>query len=159
MSPGAILLTGLNDVNIDNPVNGQHLTYNLTAQKWENITPSGATGYVDRGDPSSWDFSKTDFTTDGEWHILNLSSIVPEGTTIVHLSVYAYNAYNESWIFFCKKGIVNREFNREPMHLQHGGNIEYYQSMWVACDSDRKIEYWMTNRDWGKIDVLVRGWM
>lgn len=159
LAPAAIVLNGLSDVNIENPTDGQTLKYNIVGHKWENIIPSGTTGYVDRGDPSSWDYSKTDFTTDGQWHVLNLSSIVPEGATVVHLSVYAYNAYAESWIFFCKKGIVNRTINREAMHVHHGGNIEYYESKWVACDSDRKIEYWMTNRTWGKIDLLVRGWM
>lgn len=43
--------------------------------------------YIDRGDPPSWDYSKTDFTTDGQWHTLNLRSIVPEGASLVHLRV------------------------------------------------------------------------
>lgn len=115
--------------------------------------------YTDRGDPSSWDYSKADFTTDGEWHTLDLSGIVSEGATVVHLSVYAYNAYANSWIFFCKKGIVNRTFNREAFSIRQGGNVEYYESKWVACDEDRKIEYWMTDRDWGRLDMVVRGWI
>ena len=157
MSPGAILLTGLNDVNIDNPMNGQELTYQSDSQKWENVMPCGATGYTDRGDPSSYDFSKTDFTTDGEWHVLDLSVLVPEGTTLVHLLIGANTAYNNSWIRFCKKGSVNR-LNADWMSIRHG-NTENYESKWVACDADRKIEYWMSSRVWIQLDVLVRGWI
>lgn len=43
--------------------------------------------YVDRGDSTNWDFVQTDFIQDGVWHDLDLSSIIPEGTRVVHLLV------------------------------------------------------------------------
>ena len=43
--------------------------------------------YVDRGDPSSWDFQEGDLTTDNTWRDLDLSSIVPSGAVAVHLYV------------------------------------------------------------------------
>jgi len=157
LTPAAIVLPGLNDVNIDNPTDGQHLIYNITTQKWENIVPEGATGYVDRGDPSSWDFAKTDLTADGQYHTLDLSNIVPEGATIVHLLIHALTASNNSLIIFRKKGNVN-EVNREILYVHHG-NSTYLDSKWVTCDADRKIEYWTTNVVWTSLDITVRGWM
>ena len=41
--------------------------------------------YVKRGDPSSPDFTLTDFTTAGSWAALDLSSIVPAGVRLVHV--------------------------------------------------------------------------
>ena len=35
-------------------------------------------GYVKRDDPVNADFAMGDFTKDGTWHDLDLSSIVPE---------------------------------------------------------------------------------
>lgn len=157
MSPGAIVLTGLNDVNINNPTDRQVLTFNESSDKWENIAPGGVGRYTDRGDPTSWDFSKTDFSTDGQWHVLDLSSIVPEGATVVHLKIKAQIAYNNSIIAFCKKGMTNK-LNGATLMIRHGNN-EYYEERWVACDVDRKIEYWTSNRTWVILDVLVRGWI
>jgi hypothetical protein len=157
MSPGAILLTGLNDVNIDNPMGGQNLTYNISNQKWENIMPCGVTGYTDRGDPSSVDFSKTDFSIDGNWHVLDLSEKVPEGATIVHFSIAALTAFNDQTIVFVKNGSVNKK-NGATIRVPHGAK-EYFQSDWVACDSDRKVQYWISDVAWTTLDFLVRGWM
>ena len=157
MAPGAITLSGLNDINIHNPNDGQLLRYNASSYLWENVVFPTGEGYTDRGDPPSYDFSKTDFTTDGEWHVLDLSGIVPEGTTLVHLLIGANTAYNNSWIRFCKKGLVNK-LNCAWVNVRHGNSL-YYKSKWVACDADRKIEYWMSNRTWIQLDVLVRGYI
>jgi hypothetical protein len=157
LAPAAIILNGLNDVNIENPTDGQILKYNIIEHKWENIMPSGATGYTDRGDPSSADFSKTDFTIDGGWHILNLSSIVPEGAATVHFSIAALTAFNDQTIVFVKRGIVNKK-NGATIRVPHGAK-EYFKSDWVACDSDRKVEYWISPVTWITLDFLVRGWM
>lgn len=112
--------------------------------------------YNDRGDPASWDFSKTDFTADGQWHTLDLSDIVPEGATLIHLGVGAVIAYANSYIQFRKNGIVN-DINKKVIVILFG-NKEYYEEAWVACDANRKIEYWMSNRTWVQLDMVVRGW-
>ena len=154
-----VRLNDVVDVAATAPANGQILRYNADTKCWECVTDVAASGqYYDRGDPSSVDFSKADFATDGDWHVLNLSNIIPVGTTLVHLRVYAYTSSVPSWIFFSKNGSVNRT-NRAAIAVRHGANAEYYESVWVACDSDRKIEYMMSNYNWGALDVLVRGWM
>ena len=149
----------LNDIKgviVDSPVEGDVLRYNGNGV-WEAATPTAPApvSYYDRGDPSSWDFSKADFSTDGQWHVLDLSSIVPMGTTLVHLKIKAQIAYNNSIIAFCKNGSINK-LNGTTLMIRHGNN-EYYEEVWVACDTDRKIEYWMSNRTWVILDMLVRG--
>lgn len=118
-----------------------------------NILPKS---YIDRGDAASWDFSKADFIIDGDWHVLDLSGIVPEGTSLIHLSIVAQSAYNDKVIKFCKCGNVNN-FNKELIGIQHG-NKEYYESRFIACDVDGKIEYWISSGYWPVLDVLIRGW-
>lgn len=152
------------DVAATAPNNGEILKYNENDGNpvWEAgpVPTPCPVSYNDRGDPSSVDFSKTAFTTDGQWHTLDLSSIVSEGATLVHLLVYTFNSFANSWIFFCKKGNTNRTVNRAPISIRQGGNIEHYESVFVACDENRQIEYMMTNRVWdGALDVVVRGWI
>lgn len=132
-------------------VNGQA----ITTVKMCGAPPMMPAAYNDRGDLPSYDFSKTDFTKDGEWHVLNLSDKVPEGTTLIHLGVAAVIAYNNSYIQFRKNGNVNN-INKNVIVIRLG-NKEYYEDRWVACDEGRKIEYWMSNRTWVQLDVFVRG--
>ena len=143
------------DVVADAPTEGQIIKRNSNGL-WEATDPPVPGSYVDRGDPASWDYSKADLTTDGQWHTLDLSSIVPEGATLVHLKIKAQIAYNNMIIGFCKKGIVNKQ-NGATLMIRHGNN-EYYEEAWVACDADRKIEYWTSDQTWVMLDILVRGW-
>lgn len=120
----------------------------------------GLTGlsYTDRGDPASWDFSKADLSTDGAWHVLDLSPIVPDGVALIHLAIRAASAYNNQTIVFCKNGLVNK-LNGLTIRVPHGGNQEYYKAGWVACGADRKLDYWTNNITWQALDVLIRGWL
>jgi len=152
-----INLNDIVDVVVDTAVEADILKYNGNGV-WESgpAPAPSPVSYNDRGDPSSWDFSKTDFTADGGYHVLDLSSKVPEGTTLVHLLVHALTAYNNSLIIFRKNGNIN-DVNREIIYVRHGNNT-YLESKWVACDADRKIEYWTTDVVWVSLDVMVRGW-
>lgn len=146
------------DVEINNPVeDGSLLKFDAATQTWRKALSEVSGGYIDRGDPASYDFSKADFSTDGQWHVLDLSNIVPAGTTLVHLSIGAVIAYANSYIQFRKNGIVN-DINKKIIVILFG-NKEYYEDAQVACDADRKIEYWMSDRTWVTLDMLVRGWM
>lgn len=146
------------DVAVDCAMDGYILKYHADTDLWvcEPETPPAPVSYNDRGDAASWDFSKADLSTDGQWHVLNLSDKVPEGTTLIHLKIKAQIAYNNSIIAFCKNGSVNK-LNGTTLMIRHGNN-EYYEEVWVACDENRKIEYWMSNRTWVILDVMIRGY-
>lgn len=115
-----------------------------------------ALNYVDRGDPSSWDFETSDFITDGNWHELDLSNIVPEGTKAVCFLTYIIDDIVASHISFRKKGntnTVNKFVSRTQLAnvLMDGNGI-------VFCDTDRKIEYRTSNTTFSWITLTIRGW-
>jgi len=147
-------LNELEDVCIKSPFEGQMLKYNNTTENWKNVESPSAL-YYDRGDPVSEDFSVGDFTKDGVWYDLDLSSIVPEGATLVHLRVKLC-APSLAGIQFRKKGNVN--VVNVSMAKTQVANVYYYQDTYVICDSNRVIQYIVGPVSWTVIDVTVRGW-
>jgi len=111
--------------------------------------------YVDRGDPSSWDFTVANFTTDGNWHDLDLSSIVPGGTKLVHMRIRLCTP-SLAGINFRKKGNTNA-VNIATMKTQVA-SVYYYEDFFVPCDANRIIQYLANDVSWTAIDVTVRGW-
>ena len=112
--------------------------------------------FVDRGDPASWDFIETDLITDGAWHDLDLSAIVPLGTKAAILDItYSQNAAGD-YILVRKKGNVN-EINVGVTRVQVA-NVVNDACLIVALSSDGKAEYKTINTTFTVINILVRGW-
>jgi hypothetical protein len=111
-------------------------------------------GYVDRGDPSAWDFTEGDLTQDGSWYDLDLSSIVPAGAYAVHVRVILQDTAINQFISFRKNG--NSNAHNATTLLLSVANVNFHADAIIACDSSRVIEY----RDSGvdSVDFLVRGW-
>jgi len=116
-------------------------------------TPSDE--YVDRGDSSEYDFNVEDFTTDLQWHDLDLSSIVPEKAKLVHMRI-RLSTPSLAGINFRKKGNTNA-VNTSTMKTQVA-NVYYYEEFFVPCDVNRMIQYMANNVSWTVLDVTVRGW-
>ena len=62
--------------------------------------------YYDRGDPATVDFGLGDLTTDGTWRDLDLSSIVPDGTTAVAIFIHINDDDANRSICLEKMGIL-----------------------------------------------------
>lgn len=154
-------LNDLTDATILTPADSEVLTYDGDAGQWRNkpvpVPEEVGHKYYDRGDPASEDFSVADFSKDGVWHTLDLSSIVPEGTVAVYLRVRMVSNLANNHISLRKKGNFY-DINRAVVALQVA-NLMYYQDKWVACDSNRKIEYRIPAGYWPTIDVSVRAWL
>ena len=81
---GSASLSGLTDVGLNTPTNGQVLKYNGTTQKWENANESGGGGSatfagltdVDLTNPSDGQLIKYDAQSQ-KWVNINASSIMP----------------------------------------------------------------------------------
>ncbi len=112
--------------------------------------------YVDRGDPASFDFVKTDLTIDGAWHTLDLSSLVPSGAKAVLLLGEVEGAAVDWKINFRKNGISN-EVNHAGMETLRAG-VERHRSSIIALDANRVIEYKADNQTWTTLSLGVRGW-
>jgi len=112
--------------------------------------------YVDRGDPASYDFAKTDLTIDGAWHDLDLSAIVPKTARAVLLVGHVEGNAVDWEIEFKKYGQTN--------DINHGGmetlraNVERCRIMIVAMDNNQKVQYKVDNQNWTTLDLAVRGW-
>ena len=112
--------------------------------------------FVDRGDPVAWDFIVTDLTTDGAWHDLDLSAIVPLGTKAAILNItYSQNAAGD-YILIRKKGNVN-EINVGVTRVQVA-DVVNDTCLIVALSTDGKAEYKTINTTFVVLNILVRGW-
>lgn len=147
-------LDDLENVNIASPVDGEVLTFDGSA--WNNeVVPTAQC--FDRGDMSEHDFSKEDFITDANWHDLDLSNKIPQGTSVVQLHCRASCATEGAAIQFRKKGNTNT-INVSVLKIVDA-NEYIYPDFWVACSSDRKIQYLSSNVTWAELSIEVVKWI
>jgi hypothetical protein len=113
--------------------------------------------YVDRGDPSSHDWTVGNFTTDYTWRDLDCSSIVPAGATAIHFRVSLDDGVVGS-LFQLRE---NGNSNTRNLTLQRIQVANKYidADMWCSCDSNRVVEYRGSNVTFSAIDVTIRGWI
>lgn len=113
--------------------------------------------YVDRGDPAAVDFAVGVLTTDGNYHDLDLSSIVPAGAKAVHIKCVIEDDVAEEFVTFRENGNSN-EYNNLTGYTQVA-NVLNVINGFVSLDSNRIIEYAATSATWTLINILVRGWL
>ena len=125
----------------------------------DEVVATGLVGrveYVDRGDAESADFAIGDFTTDGDFHDLDLSSIIDAGAKLVVLRVYINDDQIESSLVLRKNGNSDdKNTNRITMLV---ANVGMHSTFLVAPDSSGLIEYQATNRTWTTMSFFVLGW-
>ncbi len=112
--------------------------------------------FVDRGDPATWDFTITDFTTDGTWRTLDISAIIPAIAKAVLMELDIETVNREKHIRLRKYGNSNA-INHQDIETFNGG-IHQSGSMIVAVDNNRIIEYNIDSATWTELDVTIRGW-
>ena len=113
--------------------------------------------WVNRGDPSVWDWEIGDLTCDGNWHDLDCSLIVPAAARFIKLHAQIYDDVVGRWIVFRKKGNVNDK----NMSWCRTAVIGYtnYEDLIIPCDVDQIIEYMATDTVITTINILVQGWV
>lgn len=112
--------------------------------------------YVDRGEALGYDFQKGDLTTDATWRELDLSSLVPKGAKAVLLRVDITDDLTTS-VFSMRKCGNTETYNSEKRFTKHANFLRYCAFI-VACDVNRKVDYWATAVEWTTINIIVRGW-
>ena len=111
--------------------------------------------YISRSNPSGNDFEIGNFTTDGNWYDLDLSSLVPAGAVAVHLYV-GLTDDNTAWnLKFRKNGETGQNVAAPQCHI---ANVDQKQECIVALDSGRIIEYRAPAIVITAINIIVRGW-
>lgn len=121
-----------------------------------NVAESFGDKFHDRGDPSSHDFLVGDLTTDGAWHDLDLSAIVPDGATTVSLIIEIQDNVANSSVSFRKNGNSNTII--DPSFREVVANVTIFGQRKVACDSARIIEYSASNLVLTALNVTVASW-
>ena len=131
---------------------------NLLSQAWQRwfIEVAKSHKFVDRGDPSTYDFTQAALTTNGVWNDLDLSSIIPKGTVLVLIRASVSDETVGLLLAFRKNGQANA-INASQIRTQEV-SILNSSDMIVACDNQRIIEYAATNTTWTTIQIIVRGW-
>jgi hypothetical protein len=112
--------------------------------------------YYDRGDPADADFVKTDLTTDGAWHELDLSGIVPEGAKAVSISLYIVDNLAGQIVRFRRAGNVNIfAITGTATQVAY---VPIFTHCICAVDENRKIEYYCSNTSFTGIQITINGW-
>lgn len=132
----------------------------MTVQKWyeEAYEYTKIQGIAfNREDPAAWDWDEGDLTTDGNWHDLDLSAIVPKHAKFALIGFSLQDNLIGQIMRLRRNGNVNtiaaiRTFT-QVANIRVGGCIP------VPVDTDRKIEYSFTATLWTNIGLAVIGWI
>lgn len=112
--------------------------------------------FIERGDPSGYDFMTGYFTIDAAWHEMDLSAIVPAGAKAVSMYAIVQTTTAARYIMFEKNGNVNHmmlaTFRTQVANQSMTGDLI------CAVDEDRKIQYRIEVASWTLIFVNVKGW-
>lgn len=162
------LLLNVNDVNslpgkvtleYDGPDPNLKIKWDKQWEPWGPILSTDIgrpTGFVDRGDPATYDFAKEDLTIDGNWHDMDLSGIVSEFAKAVFIVGHLEGAAVDWAIMFRKKGNTNEVVHGGMETLRAG--VERHRSSIVALDDNRIIQYKADNQAWTTLSLAVKGW-
>ena len=112
--------------------------------------------YVDRGDPSSWDWNVNAFTANGSWQVFDVSNIVPANAKYVNLRVLFVDDAVGSEVRFGKNGNSN-DLTVLSLFTQVAA-VQIAASGIVPCDSDRKLQFKGINGPYTTLSVFILGW-
>jgi len=152
------------DLILDVDGAGLTLVYADATRGWEIVSEIGAgttatfdySNFVNRGDPAAWDWTVGDLTTDGTYHDLDCSGIVPSNAVAI--------------VFFIQVEDGTAEI---PFRLRKNGNSNGYNvgevrtivtdvtssaTLIVPCDANQVVEYYGYNTTWSTINIVIVGW-
>lgn len=111
---------------------------------------------VDRGDPAAYDYAVGDLTTDGAWHDLDLSSILPAGTVAALIKTQVKDDAAGSYFQFRKNGNSNT-IHTSTIRTQ-AVDVTIEREHIVFPDTSRVVEYRASNTTFTDINIVVCGW-
>ena len=114
-------------------------------------------GNHDRGDPTTDDWDQTSLTTDGSWHDLDCSSIVPAGASIIHFVGWMEDNIAAAHFNMRKNGNSNAVNMSWAYTAVANGRVGF--DFWVSCSEARVVEYRFYNTTWTFIRLTVAGWL
>lgn len=130
----------------------------IVSKAWMNwFHLVGRSGYVDRGDPSSYDYTAASFTKDAAWHDLDLSGIIGTGEKLVHFKYGLQGSSVPLGLYLRKNGNANA--HNSLYVLNQVADVAFYGEGFVQTTAAGVIEYSATNSaNWTTLNLVVRGW-
>lgn len=113
-------------------------------------------GFVDRGDPSQFDFDINTLIKDSTWRELDLSGIIPKGVKSVLIRMVISSSHAQRYIRLRKKGNTNS--TNVAYLTAMVANIANAEDCIVSISSDRKIEYYLAGTEITGAWIIIRGW-
>lgn len=124
--------------------------------EWVQAQGYLTTGFVDRGDPASFDFDFTSFIYDGAFHDLDLSGIIPSNAKAVLFSLRTTHTGVGQWGWFRKKGNAN-PWNVSATYSQVA-SVQLANDLVCPVGPDGKLEYLFFPGVIVPVYFTVKGW-
>lgn len=139
--------------------NSTFVTLNVAVRGWMKTSDGGAiagTKYVDRGELSGWDVSS--WTMDGNWHNLDLSSILPESAAnqLVHIRMQGSDNSTTTAVSLAHPDALSG-WNVARMYTRVASETQS-QDVFVKCNNNREIAYNIPS-GYDSFVIAIRGWM
>ena len=113
--------------------------------------------FTDRGDPAAFDFTLSDFTTDGNWHSTDLSTIIsPSNVKVVLMRFQIESAEANKSVRLRTTGSNNEISVSEA--VTQVINIPIILEAMIPLTSDKFIEYSIPSADYTNLNLVVKGW-
>jgi len=112
--------------------------------------------FVDRGDAAGYDWDETTLTTKETWTDLDCSSVVPANAKAILFHVILEDDSIEV-SFRLRENGNNNIINVGSLIIQVS-NVAITNDIVVPCDSNRIVEYYISNVTWSRIDLVIKGW-
>ncbi|KKL94701.1 hypothetical protein LCGC14_1862020 [marine sediment metagenome] len=111
---------------------------------------------VNRGNVTDPDWQSVDLTKDDAYHDLDLSGIVPVGTTFVQIIIQFLGFDTTLYLSLKEKDYISAELGH---HLsQRVAGTPYMAEVWLGVNADRVIEYKSKNALWLDLQITVAAW-
>jgi len=124
---------------------------------WKQLLTEVSGVYVDRGDLSAVDLTVSEGNKNANFHDWDLSSICPAGTKSVLISIFVSCDAAGKNLYLRKNGNSNMYALSGWTTQTTGSNQQF--SQWVACDTNRVIEYYVQDTHITNAIFTVMGWM
>lgn len=113
--------------------------------------------YIVKADQQSYDFTHADLTTDYTLRDLDLSSIIPKGTVLVHLWISFKTDTANSEARFSTTGYTGVYLKH--MFFQSVVTVGIGNDVWIPVGADRKISYKASNVNYAYFNINIVGWL
>jgi len=116
----------------------------------------GGVDFVDRGSLDTVDYQTGDLTKDGNWHDLDVSSIVGTARRLVQVHCVCYATDAPKYVAFRTKGYTGLA-NRFIDYTQYDGRSIGLETF-IYTDENGIIQYRFESATWTVINITIRGW-